>query len=337
MKSSIKPETNNRILTAVILVLSFSACQKEIHTSEPQNEIATSNVEVGKRYSEWGTPVNLGSVINTTANEQHPFLSKDGLSLFFTSDRQGTLGGLDLWVSERESKDAPWGSPQNLGSVINSNTLDMAPSLSPDEHLLYFHSSRPGGSGDADLYVARRRDRRDNFGWEQPVNLGSVINSLCEDAGPLFYENELTGEDILYFNSRRPVNGTATCGELHIWQSIRQSDGSWGVPTYVPELSSTARDTRIAIRRRDGLELIISTGRSGGQGGQDLWVSTRNSVLDPWGIPVNLGPTINTSSFDGAPALSFDAKTLIFFSNRPSGFGGNDLYMTTRTHIRGQQ
>jgi len=327
------------LITAIIIAIFFAACKKAIDP-DPTNFANTSEPGVisdQKQYSEWSAPVNLGSVINSSANDQHPLLSKDGLSLFITSDRQGTLGGLDLWVSERESVDKPWGQPKNLGPVINSGALDMAPGLSPDEHWLYFHSARPGGSGDADLYVAHRRDRHDNFAWETPVNLGSVLNSICEDAGPTLYDNEATGQQILYFNSRRPVSGIGSCDELHIWQSIRNADGSWGTPTYVPQLSSTARDTRVAIRRRDGLEMIISSGRSGGQGGQDLWVSTRNSPLDLWGTPVNLGATVNTSFFDGAPTLSFDAETLIFFSNRPGGSGANDLYMCKRTHLHGPE
>ena len=322
------------IIAASFAAIFFGCEKKEKSNSDSSNLLQTENQ---KHYSDWTTPVLLSSVINTSANEQHPFLSKDGLSLFFTSDRTGTTGGLDLWVSERESLTSPWGQPQNLGTNVNSTALDMAPGLSPDEHWLYFHSARPGGSGDADLYVSHRSDRHNNFDWEPAVNLGPTINGICEDAGPTFYENEANGQQIIYFNTRRPVSGAGSCDELHIWQSVRNADSIWGAPTYVPQLSSTARDTRTAIRRRDGLEIIISSGRSGGQGGQDLWVSTRNSTLDPWGLPVNLGPTINTSSFDGAPALSFDAKTLIFFSNRPGGQGANDLYMSTRNQLNGAQ
>jgi hypothetical protein len=327
------------IMTAFFTGL-FSGCQKKENPGA-DNSTEALQMENQKQYSDWTAPVLLSSVINTNANEQHPFLSKDGLSLFFTSDRTGTTGNLDIWVSERENLTSPWGTPHNLGPNINTTALDMAPTLSPDEHWMYFHSARPGavgGVGDpADLYVSHRSDRHNNLDWEPAVNLGSTINGICEDAGPTFYENKATGQDIIYFNTRRPVSGTGPCDELHIWQSVRNADGSWGAATYVPQLSSTARDTRTAIRRRDGLEIIISSGRSGGQGGQDLWTSTRNSTLDPWGQPVNLGPTINTSFFDGAPALSFDAKTLIFFSNRPGGQGANDLYMSTRTQVNGSQ
>jgi hypothetical protein len=89
--------------------------------------------------------------------------------------------------------------------------------------------------------------------------------------------------------------------------------------------------------------MIMSTGRPGGVGSEDLWVSTRNSTLDLWSPPVNLDaenlalgqpPVVNTTAFDGAPALSFDGTTLYFFSERPGGFGKRDLYMTTRARLR---
>jgi len=105
------------------------------------------------------------------------------------------------------------------------------------------------------------------------------------------------------------------------------------------------RDTRTAIRRRDGLEMIISSNRTtGGAGNLDLWVSTRASAQDPWSIPLNLNQDninkggnalVNTSFNDSAPALSWDGQTMVFWSNRP-GFGLNDLYVSTREKANGQ-
>jgi quercetin dioxygenase-like cupin family protein len=127
----------------------------------------------------------------------------------------------------------------------------------------------------------------------------------------------------------------------------------WTPGEYVAELNSVgARDTRTAIRRRDGLEMIISSNRVGSIGGLDLWVSTRASAQQPWSIPLNLNqhnsdrclaegdtncPVINTTFNDSAPALSWDGQTMIFWSNRPGGFGFNDLFATTRPKIAGQQ
>src|SRR5438046_1102430 len=121
-----------------------------------------------------------------------------------------------------------------------------------------------------------------------------------------------------------------------IYASTRTGDeGAFGPPVLVPELSSPFRDTRTAIRR-DGLEIFLSSGRPGGVGSEDLWVSTRASTLDPWSTPVNLGAVVNTTAFDGGPALSFDGTTLYFHSNRLGGTGGNDLYVTTRPRLRGR-
>ena len=283
-------------------------------------------------YSEWSTPVNLGPVINTAGDENRPAISKDGLSLLVSTNRPGGFGGLDLWVSHRASVDDAWGPLQNLGPAVNSDSNESAPTFSPDGHRLYFHSFKTGGCGDADLYVARRQDKEDDLGWEPAQNLGCIVNSTYRDAGPTIFEDD--GVTTLMFTSTRPGGP----GDFDIYQTTRVGDeGEFGPATLVSELSGPARDTRTTISR-DHLELILSsdvTGRPGGIGGQDLWVATRATVTEPWSAPVNLGPTVNTTAFDGAAALSFDGETLYFFSNRAGGFGGNDIWMTTRTKLRG--
>ncbi|PYQ56423.1 MAG: hypothetical protein DMF58_20770, partial [Acidobacteria bacterium] len=106
----------------------------------------------------------------------------------------------------------------------------------------------------------------------------------------------------------------------------------------INELSTTPyRDTRTAIRRRDGLEMILSSERPGGFGGdpRDLWFSTRASTLDPWSIP-ELLPNVNSTANDGGPAISWDGTELYFTSARPGGKGGSDIWMSTRTKITGQ-
>ena len=284
-------------------------------------------------YGPWGTPVNLGPVVNSPFDDNRPAISKDGLSLYITSDRPGGSGGLDIWVSHRASVDDPWGPPQNLGPTVNSSLNDVAPTFSPDGHRLYFHSFRAGGCGLADLYVSRRHDTRDDFGWGPPEDLGCVVNTPYVNAGPTIFEDESTGITTLYFTVRNNPPGSDQ--GFDVYASTRIGDeGAFGAPVLVRELSSPFRDTRTAIRR-DGLEIFLSSGRPGGVGSEDLWVSTRASTLDPWSTPVNLGAVVNTTAFDGGPALSFDGTTLYFHSNRPDGFGGNDLYVTTRTRLRG--
>jgi hypothetical protein len=121
-------------------------------------------------------------------------------------------------------------------------------------------------------------------------------------------------------------------GDFDIYVSTLRRDGVFGRPALVWELDSPQRDTRTAIRR-DGLEMFITSGRLEGFGALDVWVSTRETTQDAWSIPVNVGPRINTTAAEGGPALSCDGTTMYFFSDRAFGFGGRDLYVTTRTEL----
>ncbi|MFX0197116.1 MAG: LamG-like jellyroll fold domain-containing protein [Candidatus Hodarchaeota archaeon] len=130
----------------------------------------------------WTRPVNLGSSINTASDEVSPNFSADGLTLLFASDRPGGRGNYDLYICTRTSRDASWSAPINLDSTINSPYLDVAPSLSLDGLVLFFHSIRPSGFGNYDLYYSRRQTP--DAQWSEPVNLGKNVNSSYVELGP---------------------------------------------------------------------------------------------------------------------------------------------------------
>ncbi|MDQ3175241.1 MAG: hypothetical protein M3Q91_16285 [Acidobacteriota bacterium] len=309
---------------------SFSRAAQPSTTSDPDRPVA---------FSDWSAPVNidsLGSTVNSPVIDQHPAISRKGLSLYFISNRTPGVGGLDIWVCQRSSVNHPWGPPQNLGQVVNSSSTENAPTLSPDGHLLFFASNRPGGYGGNDIWVSRRHNRRDDSGWGPPVNLGPAINTVSDEEGPTYFDDEETGSTVLYFTSNRPwdagdCNGPKV-GDFDIYVSTLQDDETFGSVCLVPELSSHLRDTRTAIRR-DGLEIFITSNRAIGQGLLDLWVATREDTSEPWSTPVNLWSTVNSAFNDGAPALSFDGTTLYFYSDRSGGLGGNDLQVATRTNL----
>ena len=276
------------------------------------------------RFSEWSPPVNLGPLVNTRFNEAGPALSKDGLSLYFQSNRMpGGYGGNDIWVSQRASRENAWGDPVNLGPTINTAANEDAPAFSRDGHTMFFNSDRLGSLGMRDIYIARRTHTDDDFGWEEPVNAGPV-NSAAMDAGPSYLENEEAGTPLLYFGSTR------LGGVYDIYVSAQAADGSWGPAVLVPELSSPQSDQRPSVRF-DGLEMFLHSDRPVSFGLADLWVSTRETTLDPWSAPVNLGATVNSQSVDQQPFIASDRETLFFASDRsPGGLGNLDIYMTTR-------
>jgi hypothetical protein len=288
------------------------------------------------QFSEWSAPVNLGPVINSSSDDYHPAISANGLTLYFTSNRPGGFSqNEDIWVSLRASLQAAWGRPQHLGPNVNSAFGTCCPNLSPDGHSLYFASNREGGTGSTyELWVSHRKNAHNDFGWEAPVNLGERIDTPADTSSgacaPTYFEDEETGITSLYF-----CRNHGGLGDFDIYVSMLRADGVFGHPALVWELSSPNRDTRTAIRR-DGLEMFITSNRPGGFGALDLWVSTRETTLDAWSAPIDVGPTLNTPANDGGPALSCDGTTMYFYSDRPGGFGGRDLYLSTRQRIGGE-
>ena len=239
----------------------------------------------------WSAPVNLGPAINSAFSDQGPAISKNGLSLYFTSNRPGGLGGFDMYVSQRASVDDPWSAPMNLGPALNTTSDEGNAAFSRDGRLLFFQSKRLPSFGGIDIWVAQRDNPHDDFGWQPAVNLGPPINSAFDDQGPYYFEDDVRGTRQLYFASGRP----GLAGN-DIYVSEQMADDSFGPAMLVTELSSLLNESDPSIRH-DGLEIFFQSNRTGSIGlSSDLWVAMRESTLDAWSTPVNLGSTINTAS-----------------------------------------
>jgi len=268
--------------------------------------------------SEWSAAVNLGSGINSSSADAGPAISENGLTMYFNSSRFGGFGDADIYVARRETIDAPWDWPVNLGPFINTAFFEGFPTLSRDEHHLFFVS--PRATGTADIWMSYRRDTEDDFAWEPPALLGPSINTTAADHGPGYFDNRKLGLPQLYFHSNRP--GGPGSNDIYVADAF-------GPAVLVAELSSPQVDARPAISR-NGLEIFFHSNRPGSIGGFDMWSSVRKSVFEPWSSPENLGDTVNGGFDDFIAAISSDGETLFFTSTRPEGFGSNDIYMTTR-------
>ena len=106
------------------------------------------------RFSDWSAPLNLGPLVNSSATDAAPAISKDGSSLDFNSNRPGGIGGNDVWVSHWDGLTQSWDIPFNLGAVVNTAGIEASPALSRDGHWLFFHSNR---SGNMDIWVCTAR------------------------------------------------------------------------------------------------------------------------------------------------------------------------------------
>lgn len=107
------------------------------------------------RGDEFDVPVPVAE-LNSPDHDEKPSIRFDGHEIYLASDRPGGVGDLDILVSTRQSNEAAWDTPVNLGLTINTSSQDRRPALSPDGTLLFFDSNRPGGVGNLDLYVAAR-------------------------------------------------------------------------------------------------------------------------------------------------------------------------------------
>ena len=338
------------ILASLTLLALLPGCSTESDRSIAGTLVAshTSN------FSSWSEPVNLGPTINSPFNEAQSTLSKDGLTLFFASNRpEGPNDAVldnNIWVSQRACTDADdpacaWEEPVSLGPPVNTGSSDAGPALSGDGHWLFFFSNRLEGSfGSNDIWVSWRADVHDDFGWETPVSLGPGVNTSGFEGGPAYFENEDAGAPQLYFNRNPDPNPPQGLGG-DIYVSEQAADGSFGPAVPVVELNTNATDQRPSIAH-SGLDIYFYSNRLGstpnpsGAPSNDIWVATRESVLDPWSPPTNLGATINTGAGELHPLIVSKGGTewLYFARNVATPPAIDlDLFVSTRTRVGNAQ
>lgn len=101
----------------------------------------------------WSPLINLGPTINTSYDEESPYLSDDGKTLFFSSKGHSSMGGFDIFASSYEKGD--WTAPKNIGYPINSSSDDVFFTVDPTGHMGVFTSDREDGLGSFDIYQVK--------------------------------------------------------------------------------------------------------------------------------------------------------------------------------------
>ncbi|MDI1241659.1 MAG: hypothetical protein PSX80_07035 [bacterium] len=293
-----------------------------------------SQVRSGQEYSDWEPIVHLPPPINSEFDDHAAILSKDEKTMYFTSNRTGSVGGSeDIWVSIRKTRNSPWQAPFRLGNGINTGAMERVRSFAADGRILLFQSDRAGGLGFTDIWAIVRDRVNDDFDWSDPINMGSVINSPSVELAANYLFADAGRVKKLFFSSTKPGG----FGGPDIYESTI-SDLGFEFSVNVVELNSPSIETCFWVRD-DGLEMVFSSNRpniTGDINFHDMWVSTRESVYDRWKAPEKLGPNINVPGYqDVNPAFSFDNRTMLMASRRPGGIGPGsfDIYFTTRRPI----
>lgn len=107
---------------------------------------------------QWGLPQKLPEQINTSFNEDFPFMASDGVTLYFASEGHNTIGGYDLFMSKWNPEDNTWTEAENLGYPVNTTADDRSICVPSDQRIYYISSFRPNGYGDLDIYRVKNLD-----------------------------------------------------------------------------------------------------------------------------------------------------------------------------------
>jgi Tol biopolymer transport system component len=186
-------------------------------------------------------------VVNSPQMDGSPFLSADGQRLYFFSERTGSLGRRDIWVSERRAE--LFGEPTLVGG-INSPSSELLPWLTPDELTVLFVSGRSGGSGGADVWRATRDSVSEPFG--APSSVADLSSNGNEGRAVL------SGDGTEAF-----VTSDRGGGAPDIWTATRPARGAaFSEPRRLAPLNSDATELDVMISE-DDTELFFASTRGG--------------------------------------------------------------------------
>lgn len=237
-------------------------------------------------------PVNMGRVINTAQREAEPSFTADGRTMVFNCN------GIDICVSHLTGtwEEAGWTPAELLGPPISTAYVEVEPLINASGDKLYFNSWRPFPTGES-------------------------IPGLA------FYVHMIG-----FITTELGVTPFGGLGHDDIWVSYL-ADGVWSEPRNLNDVPgeppvNTEFADHCLFFSADGNEAFWTSTRPGGLGGNDIWTSRR--VDGRWTEPENLGPNVNGPASDHHSIPTPDGRTLYVTSARAGGFGGEDIYTTTR-------
>lgn len=139
---------------------SISADGNSLFIVRAEDKDAQTDIYICRKLpnGKWGEPFKMGDDINTNYNEDFPYLSADGVTLYFSSQGHNTMGGFDLFKSVWNQEENTWTKAENIGYPVNTTDDDRSICITPDNRVGYVSALRPGGQGDLDIYRVRFND-----------------------------------------------------------------------------------------------------------------------------------------------------------------------------------
>jgi outer membrane protein OmpA-like peptidoglycan-associated protein len=220
-------------ITADNRFMVFTICERNPKTGAQNCDLYYTTYE----YGVWNGIRPMPEGINRPESwESQPTISPNGDILYFTSDRKGGYGGLDLYRSTKDAN-GNWGVPENLGAAVNTKKNEKSPFIHPDSESLYFASDGHPGMGGYDLF--KIQIAQGSAQWGKPMNLGYPINTGSDEIGMMvtldgqkayFASNKINqsnGWDIYFFDlyeAVQPEEVVLVRGQLKIDQFASDED-----------------------------------------------------------------------------------------------------------------
>ncbi|NOT76533.1 MAG: OmpA family protein [Cyclobacteriaceae bacterium] len=258
---------------------------------------------------------NMGDAINTASSDLMPIITADGRNLYFgRQDYEGNLGGVadgeDYYLSTWDG--TKWSKAQNLGAPINTPKVDNYSSVSTDNNTILFVDSKEFWS-----------ISRNESGWGAPKPIGLTFVNEAKHFESYLAPN---GKSII-FTAKNVNNLFYDKGEdeRDFYVSLQDKNGKWSDPINMGPKINTRRDEISPFLAADDRTLYFSTTGRAGYGNGDIFMSKRiGDGWTNWTEPVNLGPEINSPSFDAYYVVPASGEYAYMVSNQ-GGFGKSDI------------
>lgn len=148
--------------------------------------------------TEWSEPSKMPEPVNSAKHESSASISPDGNTIFFVSEREGGIGGRDIWYATKDKKGV-WAAAKNLSPDVNSKDNEEGVFIHPDGKTLFFSSNGQGGMGQYDIF----KSVLENGKWSKAINLGAPINTTEND---LFFVMAANGKTAYYSSTAQKEN-----------------------------------------------------------------------------------------------------------------------------------
>ncbi len=230
----------------------------------------------------WTQASNLGSPVNSPRNDRAVYLSPDGQELIIYQDNSMLSEGKNGNLMVSYLKGTQWTYPQAIDSfdmgAVNSHTFEPNCCLSPDQHTLIFASRRAGGFGGTDLY---KINIESNGKWDDPVNLGSLVNTQYDEDAPFIHPDDST----MYFSSK----GHNTMGGFDVFSAQEDASGKWGkVKNLGYPINSPDDDINFTVSA-DGRRAYYTSIRNDGIDERDIYEAIFRQPLSVQPVAVLVG------------------------------------------------